>query len=200
MFDGPWESCMMVRGLNPSECASWVQAWGTVIAIMASAGVAVLVQHHMVRREREIKREEEVRLLRLMGQYVFEVRAKLRHIEAHDIPFLHSNWTAIEGPVASIHAIPLEKHPSERAAFSISIALVAYQFTRDAYAAMKPHSMATPEQAEHINRSLREAVIKFFAAETKIHEALLERASELLKTEVDFQDGILIRTLEADPM
>jgi hypothetical protein len=200
MFDGPWESCMMVRGLNPSECASWVQAWGTVIAIIVSAAIAVLVQQHSVRREREIKREEEIRLLRLIGQYVFEIRAKLRHIETHQIPFLHDNWTAIEGPISSIQAIPLEKHPSERAAFSISIALVTYQFTRNAYATIKPNSMVTREQAEQIEKSLRETVTKFFAAEQMIHKALLERTSELLKTEIGFEDGIVIRTLEPDPV
>ncbi|MDR6886091.1 MULTISPECIES: hypothetical protein [Variovorax] len=36
MFDGPWQTCMLVRGLNPSECASWVQAWGTILAIVAA--------------------------------------------------------------------------------------------------------------------------------------------------------------------
>lgn len=200
MFNGPWESCMLVHGLNPSECASWVQAWGTMIAIAASTAVAIIVQRHSSRRERESKRQEEVRLLRLMGQYVFEVRAKLRHIEAHDIPFLHADWTAIDGPIDSIQAIPLDKHPSERAAFSISIALVAYQFTRNAYAKLKPHSMATEEQAEQINRSLREAVQKFFLAEKMINEALKDRMSELLMTEVDFQDGIVIRTLQPDPV
>lgn len=41
MFDGPWESCIGVRGLNPSECASWVQAWGTIIAIAAAVAVAL---------------------------------------------------------------------------------------------------------------------------------------------------------------
>lgn len=40
MFNGPWESCMLVRGLSPSECASWVQAWGSIAAILIAVAVA----------------------------------------------------------------------------------------------------------------------------------------------------------------
>jgi hypothetical protein len=51
MFDGPWETCLLVRGLNPSECATWVQAWGTVGAILATAW-GVHCAHALQRRQK----------------------------------------------------------------------------------------------------------------------------------------------------
>lgn len=56
MFDGPWESCMLVRGLSPSECASWVQAWGTVAAIV----VTVLVATRSYRKAAKDQRKREM--------------------------------------------------------------------------------------------------------------------------------------------
>jgi hypothetical protein len=35
-----WETCMLVPGFSRSECASWVQAWGSVAAILAAVAVA----------------------------------------------------------------------------------------------------------------------------------------------------------------
>ena len=34
------ETCFLVQGLTVSDCASWVQAWGTVLAILGAFGVA----------------------------------------------------------------------------------------------------------------------------------------------------------------
>lgn len=56
VLDGPWSSCILVRGLNMSECASWVQAWGSVGAI-AAAGIGVWYQ--VVRNER-MRSEEQL--------------------------------------------------------------------------------------------------------------------------------------------
>lgn len=55
LFDGPWQTCILVRGLTPSECASWVQAWGTIAAI-AAAGFGVWYQ---VFRTERMRREEQ---------------------------------------------------------------------------------------------------------------------------------------------
>lgn len=35
-----WQSCVFVPGLTSEECASWVQAWGTIAAIAAAVGIA----------------------------------------------------------------------------------------------------------------------------------------------------------------
>jgi hypothetical protein len=35
-----WNTCMLVPGLSRSDCASWVQAWGTIGALAVAIGVA----------------------------------------------------------------------------------------------------------------------------------------------------------------
>eukprot|EP00456_Euglypha_rotunda_P038527 TRINITY_DN2961_c0_g2_i1.p3 TRINITY_DN2961_c0_g2~~TRINITY_DN2961_c0_g2_i1.p3 ORF type:complete len:188 (-),score=25.48 TRINITY_DN2961_c0_g2_i1:530-1093(-) len=45
-----WQTCMLVdMGLTRSECASWVQAWGSGIAILAS-GLIAWVQIYVAKR------------------------------------------------------------------------------------------------------------------------------------------------------
>jgi hypothetical protein len=45
-----WQSCMLVPGLNRSECASWVQAWGSIGAIVGAIWISRLEQR---RRRKE---------------------------------------------------------------------------------------------------------------------------------------------------
>jgi hypothetical protein len=199
MFDGPWESCMLVRGLNPSECASWVQAWGSVLAIIASAAVAIFVQRLEARRARAATLEQEVRMLKIVGQFVFEVRAKLRDIDEHDIPYLHDNWTAVDAPVACLRATPFDAYPVENAAFAVATALLSYQFMRDARDELGS-SGGTAEQAAHIDKSRQHALAGFFRAENEIEAALIKRGSKLPRMQVDFDNGVSIRTLEPNPL
>lgn len=50
MVNNVWQTCMLVdMGLTRSECASWVQAWGSIIAILAS-GLIAWIQIHAARR------------------------------------------------------------------------------------------------------------------------------------------------------
>ena len=199
MFDGPWESCMLVRGLNPSECASWVQAWGAIAAIFASAAIVLWVQRREAARERAARTQEEVRLLRIVGQFVFDVRAKLRDIDEHPMPHLHRKWTAIEAPVASLRALAFDRSPAESAAFSVSVALLSYQFMRDAYDALGT-KLGTGEQIDAIEKSRAHTRDGFFRAEEAIEAALVARGSQLPRIEIDFGNGVLIRTLEPDPV
>ncbi|WP_218511977.1 hypothetical protein [Variovorax sp. dw_308] len=200
MFDGPWESCMLVRGLNPSECASWVQAWGAIAAIIASAAVVLLVQRHEAQRERAVKNAEEVRILKIVGQFVFDVRAKLRDIEEHPLPHLHRTWTAVEAPVASLDAVPFDRYPAENAAFAVAVAMLSYGFMREAYATLDEGEMGTSEQIIHIEASRHHALGGFFRAEQEIEAALVARGSRLPRMQINFEHGVSVRTLEADPV
>lgn len=199
MFDGPWESCMLVHGLTPSECASWVQAWGSVFAVIAAAIVAIFVQQLEGRRARAAKLDQEVRMLKIIGQFVFEVRAKLRDIDEHDIPYLHQSWTAIDAPVACLRATPFDAYPVENAAFAVATALLSYQFMRDARDKLDS-SGGTAEQSAHIDKSRQHALAGFFRAENEIEAALIKRGSKLPRMQIDFENGVSIRTLEPDPL
>jgi hypothetical protein len=53
-------------GLTSSECASWVQAWGTILAIAGSAGLALWQAHRQSRasqRQRHLERVQAAEAL-----------------------------------------------------------------------------------------------------------------------------------------
>lgn len=40
-----WQTCMLVSGVDERDCASWVQAWGSIAAILAAVGIAWWQRH-----------------------------------------------------------------------------------------------------------------------------------------------------------
>ena len=40
LMSWPFNSCIFVPGLTSSECAAWVQAWGSILAIVAAGWIA----------------------------------------------------------------------------------------------------------------------------------------------------------------
>jgi hypothetical protein len=166
---------------------------------MASAAVAILVQQLEARRVRAAEVEHEIRLLKIIGQFVFEVRAKLRDIDQHDIPYLKRNWTALDAPVACLRATPFDAYPVESVAFSVATALLSYQFMRDASEQLGS-SVGSADQAAHIDKSRQHALAGFFRAENEIEAALIRRGSKLPRMQIDFETGVSIRTLEPDPL
>jgi len=58
-----WETCMLVPGFSRAECASWVQAWGSVGAILVAAAV-VFVQNRL-QRDRENRQRIETLVARM---------------------------------------------------------------------------------------------------------------------------------------
>lgn len=49
--------------LGPAECAAWVQAWGSIIAILAAIGIAAWQRHQDHVRERTRERATQLRML-----------------------------------------------------------------------------------------------------------------------------------------
>jgi len=44
-----FETCVLVPGFSRSECASWVQAWGSIFAILAAVGIALHQAKHQAK-------------------------------------------------------------------------------------------------------------------------------------------------------
>ena len=60
-----YESCFFFFDLKTDECASWVQAWGTIAAVIAT-GFFTWLQHRFdLERDRVAEREKSVRLIKL---------------------------------------------------------------------------------------------------------------------------------------
>jgi hypothetical protein len=60
MIDSVWQTCMLVPDLSRSECASWVQAWGSIAAIAGAFAVAYF-QGHQQRVADSRRRRAELR-------------------------------------------------------------------------------------------------------------------------------------------
>jgi hypothetical protein len=55
-----WQSCALVPGFSRAECASWVQAWGSIGAILGAAAVAGW-QARNSRRDQERARDSDAK-------------------------------------------------------------------------------------------------------------------------------------------
>lgn len=194
LFWATWWLLCMTKG----EWSGWVQAVGSVVAIMAGAGAVWWQVHTQHRLQAAERTAEAVRLLKIVGQFAFEVRAKLRLMEEDDLPQLRRDWTSIEGPVAALQAIAFDRYPVEEASFAVASALLSYRFMRDAYKLNDERIGLTTDQVALINRSRQHTLAAFFRAEQMVSEALLARGSALPAIELGFGDGLVVRTLDPD--
>jgi hypothetical protein len=64
---------MLVRGLNPSECAAWFQAWGSIAAICAAtAGIWWQVRSHAA-----AERTRQTERVQVIASALFQCRCQL---------------------------------------------------------------------------------------------------------------------------
>ncbi|MDN8617812.1 hypothetical protein [Variovorax ginsengisoli] len=130
LFDGPWETCMLVRGLNPSECASWVQAWGTILAISAAVLIAFVQHRQNLRQRRQIAADERARTLAAPLAVAQRAERLLRdlHRRVRAVNGAYGEWGAPAGmkeQAMKLHAVfvslPLHLLPT------YELILVAYE-------------------------------------------------------------------------
>ena len=67
-----WQTCLFVPGLSRSECASWVQAWGSIAAIVA----AVWVAHRATKTSQQLAKDQANQMQRAYERARIE-----RHLE-----------------------------------------------------------------------------------------------------------------------
>ena len=138
---------MLVRGLNPSECASWVQAWGSISAILAAVGVAwwqFYSSRNVARRARQEKALVMIDAIgAFLGIYADELRSIDGTLDNADGPAFAAYLKNIDptklfvSVERSIHAIPLHDLP-DRGSVSLVLALMNQIRTdRDTLIAMK---------------------------------------------------------------
>jgi hypothetical protein len=54
-----WGTCMLLPGFSRAECASWVQAWGSVAAIAGAFAIAFFQARHQRRLEQRRQQEAQ---------------------------------------------------------------------------------------------------------------------------------------------
>lgn len=120
-------SCLFVSDLSPSDCASWVQAIGSILAII----VAIIVARHSAKQARESYEHARVeRLGEQLGPVIALLKAAEREREQIWREVTRANyggeWGVSSGVLSnleSIHAalmeIPVHSMPSGAAATSL---------------------------------------------------------------------------------
>ena len=124
-----WNTCLFVSDMNRSDCASWVQAWGSILAVLAAL-VVVQYQHHLsVKRER--KKEHAV---------------------------LRGHWNAIEAELGHCNdqcEVYLRAWLLHRKSGQPGVA-PAYRLPTVAYTYSLPHLITSAElQARHVSALLQ---------------------------------------------
>jgi hypothetical protein len=73
-----YESCFFLFDLSTGECASWVQAWGSILAIFAAAGFTWWQHRLDLKRARDAENEANKRRVEVLIHVAEEVHEMLR--------------------------------------------------------------------------------------------------------------------------
>ena len=188
MFDGPWESCLAVRGLNPSECASWVQAWGTIGAIGAAFVVLWFQSGNQRRAELKKVRDEDVRRLNILYGAVFHMRDKLTKISERDMGLYYADWATVDQASRLLQSVPLMDIPDWTVSLSMAHAADCYgaldQFTPYVGDRVPPMKWFTEGMA-----LLLRAIESHSDAEAYITKALNMRTAAVPRISMKYEDG-----------
>lgn len=124
-------SCLFISTLNPSDCASWVQAIGSILAIAVAILVAVVAASHSAKQAREAYEHARVeRLGEQLGPVIALLEAAEREREYIWSAVARANYggkwgvsSTVLSNLESIHAalmeVPVHSMPSGAAATSL---------------------------------------------------------------------------------
>jgi hypothetical protein len=62
-----WQSCLLVPGISRAECASWVQAWGSIVALAIAIGLGVHQTRAAASLEARSRRELDRRMIAVVN-------------------------------------------------------------------------------------------------------------------------------------
>lgn len=78
-----WQTCMLVdMGLTRGECASWVQGWGTVVAVLASGLIAWLQIGATKRATLRAQRERGLAMVDAVAQLAHSFSMQMASLSA----------------------------------------------------------------------------------------------------------------------
>lgn len=81
-----WQSCLLVPGISTAECASWVQAWGSIAALAIAIGLQVRASNERIREGHRAKFDAINSAIVLCGSVANAALASKRQhvLPAHD--------------------------------------------------------------------------------------------------------------------
>ena len=128
-----WICSRLAKGVAQSECAAWVQAWGSIAAILVAVGVAWWQFYSSRLMARRARREKALVMIEAIGAFLSIYADELRSIDGAldnvDSQAVATFLTKIKPETLflsverSIHAIPLHDLP-DRGSVSLVVALM----------------------------------------------------------------------------
>lgn len=114
------ETCMLVNmALTRGECASWVQAWGSIGAIAIAIGVAFVQHWQNLKRQREIEASQRAQavagplaLAEKIASFLEAIAKMLHSNGARETFKRHGHAEEPSRMLAEYRALPLYKLPS----------------------------------------------------------------------------------------
>jgi hypothetical protein len=140
-------------GLNRGECASWVQAWGSIIAIVAAVSIAVWQakkqQKVSMDALSEGRRLEHIRMAQALRELATNSLSLQRHVvsqlpnrqDVHDVAegHKHLDLSELGALERSLESIDLHSLPASLISLSLVLRSTVRQFREMVIGAMQIH-------------------------------------------------------------
>jgi aminopeptidase-like protein len=142
-------SCLFVSDLKPSDCAAWVQAWGTVLAVVASL-VLVWVQHRLQQiREEHLRKRQLVARMRTIQEIAESTVTNMRFLletfttrqQVHDVADGRTAFPseALDQISEAVETIPLHELDSPALVFNVRVLVIVSRTLRSRLQWMLAH-------------------------------------------------------------
>lgn len=179
------------RPTDSGQMASWVQAIGSIVAIIAT-GFGVQWTHSLASQSAaESTAIDEVRKLAAIASCLFHCRAEAESLKRYcaytmDIS---DRLDSLEKQVTMLQAINLLDLPDWRGAVAVGQALAVYSFLRGKLAINEPIGAMRQATLDGRVEACKHAVAKFGECEKLLRATLKERGSDVPAQQVDYADG-----------
>lgn len=112
------QACMLLWRMDGSDCAAWVQAWGTILAVVGAGLAAWWQVHHQSRKEAERQASTFGARVALIGLATLHAEALLirhRGDSKRDMYNVHTTYIELNEVLAGALAVKFEEMPTPAA-------------------------------------------------------------------------------------
>ena len=178
---------------DSGQVAAWVQAIGSVAAIIATA-VGVHWAHSLAAKAAaEAAATDEVRRLAAIASSIFHCRAETESLKRY-CGYMMDVQEKVEGLTKHINmlqAINLLDIPDWRAAVAVGQALAMHSFLREKLMAREQISAMNQNMRDDRAGHCKDAIAKFRECEGILRTTLEERGSDVPQQQILFADGAI---------
>lgn len=176
---------------SPGDWAAWVQAIGSIVAIIAAAGGVQWAHSLSSRAAAKSAAADEVRKLAAIASCLFHCRSQaeaLKRFCAYK-PNVNENLDALGNHVNMLQAINLLDIPDWRGAVAVGQTLAVYSYMRGKLLTTEPIAALEQSMSETRVAHCEAAINRFRESEELLRVTLKNRGSDVPMQQIDFADG-----------